>query len=210
MTQQGIWIVIEGIDGAGKTTAISTIQQVFAQFKLPTKVYREPGGTALGEGIRSLLKRDDLTILPIAEVLLMYAARIQLLEQEIMPCLERGTHVILDRHELSTFAYQSGGRGIDIDIISQISQACMPIRKPDLTFFLAVKPQVGLERVKKRGELDHYESQSLEFFQRIALSYERFIGNYPNVICIDANQTFEEVQQDIITELENFFAAKFA
>ena len=210
MTQKGIWIVIEGIDGAGKSSAISTIERVFAQFKLSTKVYREPGGTALGEGIRSLLKADDLSILPIAEVLLLYAARIQLLEEEILPCLEQGIHVILDRHELSTFAYQSGGRGIDIDVITKISEACMPDRKPDLTFFLAVKPQVGLERVKKRGQLDHYETQSLEFFQRIALSYERFIGDYPNVICIDANQTFEEVQQDIVTELENFFAAKFA
>ena len=210
MNDKGIWIVIEGIDGAGKTSAIATIGDVFKQVQLKTKTYREPGGTALGERIRDILKADNIEMLPIAEVLLFYAARVQLLEECILPNLNQGIHVILDRHELSTFAYQAGGRGLDFEVIEQISNSCMPKRRPDLTFFLALDPKVALQRVINRGNLDHYESQPLAFYQRIALSYERFAADYPNVVCIDANQSFTEVQQDIRSELENFLAAKFS
>ena len=210
MNNKGIWIVIEGIDGAGKTSAIATIEEVFKQVQLKTKNYREPGGTALGERVRDILKADNIEMLPIAEVLLFYAARVQLLEECILPNLNQGIHVILDRHELSTYAYQAGGRGLDIEVIQQISNSCMPKRKPDLTFFLALDPKVALERVINRGDLDHYESQPLAFYQRIALSYERFAADYPNVVCIDANQSLIEVQQDIRSELENFLAAKFS
>lgn len=210
MNNKGIWIVIEGIDGAGKTSAIATIEDVFKQVQLKTKNYREPGGTALGERVRDILKADNIEMLPIAEVLLFYAARVQLLEEFILPNLNQGINVILDRHELSTYAYQAGGRGLDIEVIQQISNSCMPKRKPDLTFFLALDPKVALERVINRGDLDHYESQPLAFYQRIALSYERFAADYPNVVCIDANQSLIEVQQDIRSELENFFAAKLS
>lgn len=210
MNDKGIWIVIEGIDGAGKTSAIATIDDVFKQVQLKTKTYREPGGTALGERVRDILKTDNIEILPIAEVLLFYAARVQLLEECIFPNLNQGIHVILDRHELSTFAYQAGGRGLDFEVIGKISNSCMPKHKPDLTFFLALDPKVALERVINRGNLDHFESQPLAFYQRIALSYERFAADYPNVIYIDANQSFKEVQQDIRSELENFLAAKFS
>ena len=210
MNNKGIWIVIEGIDGAGKTSAIATIEDVFKQVQLKTRNYREPGGTALGERVRDILKADNIEMLPIAEVLLFYAARVQLLEECILPNLNQGIHVILDRHELSTYAYQAGGRGLDIEVIQQISNSCMPKRKPDLTFFLSLDPKVALKRVINRGELDHYESQPLAFYQRIALSYERFADDYPNVVCIDANQSLIEVQQDIRSELENFLAAKFS
>lgn len=210
MVKPGIWIAVEGIDGAGKTSAIQTIQQVFADFNMPTRIFREPGGTSLGEMIRAILKSDDVSMLPIAEVLLLYAARVQLLEENIFPALKDGIHVILDRHELSTYAYQSGGKGIDANQIRQIAKCCMPNKKPDLTFFLAVKPEVALKRVKDRGNLDHYEQQGLEFFQKIALSYEIYTSEYPNVVCIDANQNYQQVQMDIRAELENFFAAKFA
>ena len=210
MNNKGIWIVIEGIDGAGKTSAIATIEDVFKQVQLKTKNYREPGGTPLGERVRDILKADNIEMLPIAEVLLFYAARVQLLEEFILPNLNQGINVILDRHELSTYAYQAGGRGLDIEVIQQISNSCMPKRKPDLTFFLALDPKVALERVINRGDLDHYESQPLAFYQRIALSYERFAADYPNVVCIDANQSLIEVQQDIRSELENFFAAKLS
>ena len=210
MGEQGIWVAVEGIDGAGKTSAIQTIQQVFTDFRMKTCIYREPGGTALGERIRSILKSDDLNLSPISEVLLLYAARVQLLEENLFPALTSGVHVILDRHELSTYAYQAGGRGLDIEVIQQISNSCMPKRKPDLTFFLSLDPKVALKRVINRGELDHYESQPLAFYQRIALSYERFAADYPNVVCIDANQSLIEVQQDIRSELENFLAAKFS
>lgn len=197
MTNTGLWIVIEGIDGAGKTSAIQTIEQEFVSQGLSVKMFREPGGTLLGEKLRALLKTEELHITGMAEVLLLYAARLQLYKEIIEPCLKDGVNVILDRHELSTYAYQGGGRGIDIDLIEQISQAVMPEKKPDLTLFLSIKPEIALERIKQRGQLDHIEQQSLTFFQNVALTYERLIEGYPNLICIDANQNFQLVQQDI-------------
>jgi dTMP kinase len=204
MSNSGKWIVIEGLDGAGKTSAVATVQRVFANHGLETKVYREPGGTSLGEKIREILKTAEMNTIGIAEVLLLYAARVQLLQEKVFPNLEAGISVILDRHELSTLAYQSGGRGVDYQDIQQISKSCMPDKKPDLTLFLAIEPKRSLERAAMRGELDHYESQSLTFFQNIALSYERFVEDYPNVAYIDANQTFEVVQEDITKVLADY------
>jgi len=208
MLNSGVWIVIEGLDGAGKTSAVKTVQDVLELHHLKSSVYREPGGTLLGEKIRDILKNDQLQTIGIAEVLLLYAARVQLLKEMVFPSIDKGICVILDRHELSTFAYQSGGRGVDVHSIQQISTACMPERRPDLTLFLAVDPECSLERAAMRGELDHYESQSITFFQNIALAYERFIEEYPNVVCIDANQPFDLVQQDIQKALELFLMAR--
>jgi dTMP kinase len=204
MSNPGLWIVIEGIDGAGKTSAIQTIQHVFLDHGLSVKVLREPGGTKLGEKLREILKSPELNVLGHAEVLLLYAARLQLLEEIIFPSLKAGIHVILDRHELSTFAYQGGGRGVDLNFIQHISQISMPEKKPNLTLFLSIDPNIAHERIVQRGELDHIEQQSITFFQKVALSYEQLICEYPNIICIDANQDFEQVQQDIREIIINF------
>lgn len=197
MTNFAKWIVIEGLDGAGKTSAIATIQGVFDEQHLPYKTFREPGGTPLGEAIRSLFKAQLQPILPLSEVLLMYAARLELLQQEVFPALDAGISVILDRHELSTFAYQAGGRGVAVEQIRQISQVCMPSRKPDLTLYLAVEPKVCLARAARRGDLDAIESQGEAVFARMASVYTAEIEAYPGVIVIDANRSFVEVQAHV-------------
>ena len=196
------WLVIEGLDGAGKTSAMKVLHDFLIDQGQPYHHFREPGGTALGEGIRTLFKTEGMNIVPMTEVLLMYAARIQLMEQAILPALAEGYFVTLDRHELSTFAYQVGGRGVDYQTVKEVSKLCMPARKPDLTIYLDVKPEIGLARAKDRGDLDAIESQSLEYFQAIAQAYARELRTYPGLVIIDANRSIQAVQKDIRHALE--------
>jgi dTMP kinase len=205
-TKTSFWIVIEGIDGAGKTTAIQTLSRALTQSQYSFKLFREPGGTPLGEAIRSLLKTDEMGALPLTEVLLFYAARYQLLEKAILPLLETGTSVLLDRHELSTWAYQAGGRRLDIDKIKKISEVCIQGRRPDLTIFLSVSPEIAYERVCLRGNLDAIEQQGLQFLLNVNDAYERFLVDYPNVMRIDANQPMDKVQEDLLNQFNHWMA----
>lgn len=201
MNIDGKWIVIEGIDGAGKTTAIELITTILEQHGIDCLTLREPGGTLLGEAIRDILKQADYQTLALAEVLLLYAARLQLLETKIKPSLDKGQWVLLDRHELSTFAYQCGGRGVDISSVKQISEICIGTKKPDLTIFMSVTPKCALKRIQARGQLDHIEQQSLEFFEKVALTYEMLLDRYPHVMRIDANQDMIGVKNDITEQV---------
>ena len=125
MTKHGQFIVVEGLEGAGKSTAINTIKAVLNQHHYAVLETREPGGTGIGEVIRGLIKEKSLTetLEARSELLLFYAARVQLIEQVIRPTLEKGTWVLADRFELSTFAYQGAGRGLDINFIQQLDSA---------------------------------------------------------------------------------------
>jgi dTMP kinase len=203
-TKQGFWIVVEGIDGAGKTTAIHTVIEQLKLKTLTVQSYREPGGTAFGEAVRNILKTEGLGILPLAEVLLFYAARYQLLETQILPALDMGHCVVLDRHELSTFAYQSGGRGMDFATIKTISTLCLQGKKPDLIIYLSVEPKRAYERMLMRGSLDHIEKQDISFFENVANAYETLLLDYPNVLRIDANQPIASVQDELMVKLNQW------
>ncbi|KTD29621.1 dTMP kinase [Legionella maceachernii] len=206
MTQRGRFIVVEGLEGAGKSTAIETIQQCL-QHAVPDLVMtREPGGTRIGEAVRHLIKEkvDGETLDPRSELLLLYAARVQLVEQIIRPALENGCWVLADRFELSTFAYQGGGRGLDQDMIHSLSSFCLRGFKPDLVFYLDIDPEQGLRRVKTRGAFDRIEQESLTFFTQIRKSYLQLIKSMDNVILIEASQPLETVQESIRTQLNVF------
>ncbi len=206
MQNKGFWLVVEGIDGAGKTSAIQTIEEFFKSHGMAFLIMREPGGTPLGEAIRTIFKSSTFEIEGLAQVLLMYASRVQLLQTVILPSLDKGCSIILDRHELSTFAYQAGADGVDMQTIENISKAVMPTRKPDLTLYLSVRPEVSQSRIQLRGEGDHFDQNPQDYFVRILKNYELRIHDYPNVISIDANQDFVKVQSDIQTELQKWFA----
>jgi dTMP kinase len=203
---EGLWLVVEGIDGAGKTSAIQTIEAFFKSQGLEYISLREPGGTPLGESIRTIFKSSAFKIEGLSQVLLMYAARVQLLQTVILPSLSKGCSVILDRHELSTYAYQAGADGVDMQTIEKISKVVMPSRKPNLTLYLAVRPEVSQYRIQQRGERDHFDQNSQDYFARILNNYETCIHDYPNVMRIDANQDFVDVQADIQIELQKWFA----
>lgn len=206
MTKQGKFIVVEGLEGAGKSTAIQTIKQFLENIAPELLLTREPGGTRVGEVVRNLIKEkvEGEVIDPRVELLMLYAARVQLLEQVIHPALNRGCWVLADRFELSTYAYQGGGRHLDKQIISFLSSFCVKNLKPDLIVFLDIEPLQGLRRVKQRGVVDRIEQESLSFFTDVYNCYHEMIKSMNNVICIDASQPLEIVQKSIITQLNLF------
>lgn len=206
--QPGKFIVIEGLEGAGKTTAMQTVSHYLKSKVNSLVTTREPGGTRVGEVVRALLKEsvqgevlDGRT-----ELLLLYAARVQHLYQVIKPALLEGDWVLCDRFELSTIAYQGGGRGVDMHFLQQISACCLEGFTADLTFFLDIKPEVGLHRVRQRGAFDRIESESLLFFNQVYQRYHEAIAQMKQVIMIDASQPMEHVQKSIIQHLEAFMS----
>lgn len=196
------YIVIEGLEGAGKTTARNLVVETLEQMGVREQVFtREPGGTILAEKLRSLVldikSVGDEVITDKAEVLMFYAARVQLVETVIKPALAEGKWVIGDRHDLSTQAYQGGGRGIDQHLLSTLRDAVLGDFRPDLTLYLDVTPEVGLKRARARGDLDRIEQESFNFFHRTRARYLELAAQDPSIRTIDATQPLDVVMQNI-------------
>ncbi|MDX1391757.1 MAG: dTMP kinase, partial [Rheinheimera sp.] len=183
MTEQGKFIVVEGLEGAGKSTAIAFVKQFLAQHGHDVVCTREPGGTPLAEQLRSLVKQVQTAeqIAPQTELLLMYAARMQLVLNVIRPALADGHWVLADRHDMSSRAYQGGGRQLDEQFINQLRQAVLGDLRPDLTLYLDIDPAIGLARAKARGELDRIEQEQLAFFQRTRQKYLHIAATEANI-----------------------------
>ena len=200
------FIVLEGLEGAGKSTALASIKRVLSNNGIEIVVAtREPGGTPLAEMMRTLVKEPhpDEELTTQSELLLMYAARSQLVEHVIKPALANGQWVVGDRHDLSSQAYQGGGRGL-ADFITPIKQAVLGDFKPDLTLYLDIDPSLGLSRAKARGALDRIEQNELAFFERARAVYLQAVTDDDSVILIDASQTIEQVAADIEAVLVKF------
>lgn len=203
----GRFIVIEGLEGAGKSTAVATVA-AWLQARLATTAAtlvqtREPGGTALAEEIRALVKQPrQEQVAPVTELLLMYAARSQLLATVIRPALAAGNWVLADRHDLSSRAYQGGGRCIADELLDPIRQVVLAGLTPDLTLYLDIDPVIGLKRAAARGELDRIEQEQLDFFQRTRQRYLAIAATDPSIVVIDAAAPLDQVQQRLIDTLE--------
>lgn len=199
------FIVIEGLEGAGKSTAVRHVEAWLRQQGITQiEKTREPGGTPLAERMRAIVKEihdEPLTIQ--AELLLMYAARVQLVETRIKPALQQGIWVIGDRHDLSSLAYQGGGRGIDEQLIRQIKQAVLGDFTPDLTLYLDIDPAIGLARARARGELDRIELEQQAFFERTRARYLALAERDPRIHVIDASQNEAQVAHAIARVLES-------
>ncbi|BBN81889.1 thymidylate kinase [Pseudoalteromonas sp. A25] len=200
------FIVIEGLEGAGKSTAMAICQQFLQQHKVDFVQTREPGGTALAESLRSLIKQQhEELVASETELLLMYAARAQLLHNVIRPALTQGKWVLGDRHDMSSQAYQGGGRGLPADTLKALSNIVLQGLKPDLTIYLDIPPSVGLARAKGRGELDRIELEALSFFERTRARYLQLAQADEQCVVINADQTIEKVHADILVALEQFY-----
>ncbi|CDF98489.1 dTMP kinase [Avibacterium paragallinarum] len=203
---KGKFIVIEGLEGAGKTTAREAILATLQQSGIDDVVFtREPGGTPLAEKLRQLIKYEtEEPVSDKAELLMLYAARIQLVENVIKPALEAGKWVIGDRHDLSSQAYQGGGRQIDAQLLQSLKQTVLGDFAPDLTLYLDLDPEIGLARARGRGELDRIEQQEIAFFQRTRCRYLELVQQDPNAVVINAEQPIEQVRADIQSAVLNF------
>ncbi|EOE1184358.1 dTMP kinase [Proteus mirabilis] len=194
------FIVIEGLEGAGKTSAIQTVVDTLKQQGITDLAFtREPGGTPLAEKLRELIKQGikGEKVTDKAELLMLYAARVQLVENVIKPALAQGKWVIGDRHDLSSQAYQGGGRGIDKTLMKSLRDTVLTDFKPDLTLYLDLDPAVGLARARARGELDRIEKESMDFFYRTRERYQALAKEDTSIITIDASQDIDKVQADI-------------
>lgn len=201
------FIVVEGLEGAGKSTAIQTVVDVLHLNGISDiDRTREPGGTPLAEKMRALVKQehDGEVLQDMTELLLMYAARVQLVENVIKPSLAKGHWVVGDRHDMSSQAYQGGGREISTDILHSLRDITLQGFRPDLVLYLDIDPKQGLERARGRGELDRIEKMDLSFFERTRAAYLDIAQNDNSVIVISAGQTIENVQADIISALDNW------
>lgn len=205
--QRGHFIVIEGLEGAGKSTAIATVKRVLAQLGIHDIVStREPGGTVLAEKMRALVKEDHAgeVLHDISELMLIYAARVQLVENVIKPALAQGKFVVGDRHDLSSQAYQGAGRGLDAQVMQHMKQLALGDFKPDFTLYLDIDPKLGLARARGRGELDRIEQMDISFFERAHQRYQDLAKADDSIQTIDANQSLEDVTQSIEQALTNW------
>lgn len=205
------FIVIEGLEGAGKTTARETVVATLHAQGINDIVFtREPGGTPLAEKLRDLIKQgiDGEHLTDKAEVLMLYAARVQLVENVIKPALARGSWVVGDRHDLSSQAYQGGGRGIDSQLMTSLRDTVLGDFRPDLTLYLDLPPTVGLARARARGELDRIEQESLAFFERTRERYLALAAADPSIKTIDASQPLEQVSESISRVLSQWLVSR--
>lgn len=204
--KKGKFIVVEGLEGAGKSTSLETIIKTLNMLGISDPVLtREPGGTPLAEKLRYLIKHEtEEPVTDKAELLMLYAARIQLVENVIKPALTEGKWVIGDRHDMSSQAYQGGGRQIDSNLINTLRTITLGDFEPDFTLYLDIDPALGLARAKGRGKLDCIEQQKLDFFYRTRQRYLELVKDNPKAVIIDATQEFDQVQIAVEQAIENF------
>lgn len=207
--KKGLFITLEGTEGSGKSTQITVIKAHMEAKGHKVVCLREPGGTPIAEEIRTLLKtpRKDDNMCDKTELLLMYAARAQLVETVIKPLLSEGTDVICDRHDLSTVAYQGGGRGMNMDDINAIRKVVLGNFRPDLTIIIDVDPKIGMQRARNRGELDRFELSQIDFFERVRNTYLVYAKTHQDFVSVvDGHKEISAVSHDVIACLDKLNA----
>lgn len=202
------FITIEGIEGVGKSTCLNYIADFLHQQEIMHIKTREPGGTEIAEKIRKImLEHHSETMCSDTELLLVFAGRIQHLAKVIYPALENGMWVLCDRFNDATFAYQGGGRGIDLQRIEKIKQWLYGDFEPDLTLLLYAPITVALKRAKGRGQLDRIEVEEEKFFQSVQNTYLMLAKKYPNRFrCVDATKPLKQIRCAINAIMTDFLA----
>ncbi|MDP2678307.1 MAG: dTMP kinase [Rhodoferax sp.] len=205
----GIFISFEGIDGAGKSTHIEGLAQAFQAQGRAVTLTREPGGTPLAEKLRTLVLNDAMDAM--TEALLVFAARRDHLQQVIEPALARDEVVLCDRFTDATFAYQGGGRGFNLEVLTFLEQLVQTVkwpqgnvvRQPDLTIWFDLAPDIAAQRLAGARVPDKFEAQPITFFARVRAGYQaRFDAAQPRFARIAAEQTREAVWLDVLTSVQ--------
>ncbi len=206
--KKGIFVTIEGPDGAGKSTQLNYIQKFFQKTNREVIFTREPGGTPIGEEIRKvILDTKNKEMDSKAETLLYLAARAQHVSQLILPALKKGKIVVSDRYMDSTTVYQGFARGLGKDV-EEINNWVINEAVPDLTIVLAVNPEIGKARRENRKE-DRIESESFEFHQKVYEGYLKLANKYPErILFLDGTDTVENIKEKIENSLERLMKEK--
>lgn len=203
---KGKFLTIEGVEGVGKSTNLHSIRKTLERENINFITTREPGGTIVAEKIRTLLlEHHDEKLCELSELLLVFAARAQHIETVIKPALEKGLWVLCDRFTDATYAYQGGGRGLSSSTISQLENLSQGSLRPDFTLILDLDPKIGLARAKNRGELDRFEVEKMDFFQKVRATYIAISKREPERCrVVDASRPIDAVSNDVTEQLMTF------
>jgi len=206
----GVLITLEGGEGAGKSTVVAALAERIESFGIRLRVTREPGGTALGEAVRAIvLDPEQRSVCAESELLLMFAARAQLVRELIMPALAAGEWVLSDRFTDASYAYQGGGRGQPCERIAELERWAAASIRPDLTLLLDVPVAQGLARARDRGDADRIECEHADFFENVRAVYRARAAADPRRFCvIDASRGVASVRGDALTAIDAFVAAR--
>ena len=205
---RGLFIVFEGVEGSGKSTHVRLLSERLLAAGIPHRVAREPGGTASAERIRSVVLDPSLEIGPVAELLLILAARAEFVREIVEPSLARGEIVLADRYELSTYAYQGIARGLGLERVKVLNEMATGGLKPDAIILLEVESATGLAR--KETEADRMESEDLAFHQAVESAYRQLSESEPNIIPIDSSGERDAVESEIDSTLASHWPDAFS
>ena len=201
MNHLGKFITLEGVDGAGKTSHIEFIKEYLTNLKFDFIMTREPGGTELGEKLREILLHDEMT--PKTETILMFAARNEHIEKVIRPGLTSGAIVISDRFTDASYAYQSGGKGVEDEAIDVLKDLVQKNLQPDLTFLFDLPVEVSIKRLKKTRKLDKFEKEEKDFHENVRKKYLMIAKNNPKRFSVlNSEKSIDEIQSQIKIKLD--------
>ena len=203
MTKKARFITLEGSEGAGKTTALKTIKKILNNWGVEYICTREPGGEPNAEKIREILLHSE-HLHAKTELLLMFAARNEHIENVIKPALAKGVWVVSDRFVDASYAYQGGGRELGYEVVKWMDDFIVGEVQADLTVLMDIEPEIGLQRIKSRGQADRIELEGIDFFHRLTKSYRDKAKLEPSKYAIiDASKSFKAVKLAIVSAFES-------
>lgn len=206
---KGLFIVMEGPDGSGKTTQINLLEQYLKEAGYECLITREPGGTVIGEAVRELILNPEYKEMsPVTEMLLYAASRAQLVHEVIGPALEAGRIVISDRFVDSSIVYQGIARNLGISTVAAVNAPGIGIYRPDGIFFIDLSEAEGIRRKKNQKKLDRMEQESIDFHHLVSEGYRKVLAERPEVIKIDGGKDIDVIQKKIRNHVDELLKKK--
>ena len=206
---KGLFIVMEGPDGSGKTTQINLLEQYLKEAGYECLITREPGGTVIGEEVRELILNPEYKEMsPVTEMLLYAASRAQLVHEVIGPALEAGRIVISDRFVDSSIVYQGIARNLGISTVAAVNAPGIGIYRPDGIFFIDLSEAEGIRRKKNQKKLDRMEQESKDFHHLVSEGYRKVLAERPEVIKIDGGKDIDVIQKKIRNHVDELLKKK--
>lgn len=206
---EGLFLVMEGPDGSGKTTQIDLLREYLYQEGMESIITREPGGTVIGEAIRGVILNPDYeTMSSVTEMLLYAASRSQLMAEVIVPALQEGKVVISDRFVDSSIVYQGIARGLGKEMVATVNAPGIGEYRPDCIFFIDISEEEGINRKKKQKKLDRMEQESIDFHYMVSKGYREVLADRPEVIYINGEDSVENIQEMIRSKIKELITKK--